>query len=160
MTVRDGVARNPSPLSEEEIRTRVRGWLDGYVDRSVLEQYALFMGKAQMLELGLKGLLTRRFDVPADKMERWTLGQTKNEMARRGLRPDFIKLLEGVVGHRNNMAHEFLVNSAITGSIANFSGRRLHGDLFRALYELEQIILIHDWCEENDAWLPRDPVAG
>ncbi|MEK9501626.1 hypothetical protein WI372_11600 [Gemmatimonadota bacterium DH-20] len=151
--MRDEAAPNPTPLSGEEIQARVHGSLAEYMGRSVLEQYALFMGKAQMLELGLKGLLTRRFDVPADDMERWTLGKTKNALAGRGLRSDFIELLEGVVGHRNSMAHEFLVSSAITRSIAKCSGRRLHGDLFRALYEVEQIILIHDWCEENDAWL-------
>ena len=142
-------------LSGEQIKKEVLAKLDQYEDRSVLEQYAIFMGKAQILEFGLKGLLARKFNVPLEDMELWTLGRTKNELRQRGLRPDFVGFLDSVVDHRNNMAHEFLVNTEITRSIANFSDRKLHGDLFRALYELEQIIIIYDWCEANDGWLPR-----
>ena len=142
-------------MSGEQIKDEVIAKLHEYKDRSVFEQYAIFMGKAQILELGLKGLLTRRFNVPTEDMERWTLGKTKNELRDRGLRPDFIGFLESVVEYRNNMAHEFLANNAITRSITKFSDHKLYGDLFRALYELEQIIIFHDWCEENDGWLPR-----
>ncbi|OJY84720.1 MAG: hypothetical protein BGP23_02430 [Lysobacterales bacterium 66-474] len=139
-------------LSQEEIQAQVFAKLDDYKDKSMLEQYAMFMGKAQLLEFALKGLLTRKYNVPPDDMERWTLGKTKNELKDRGLRVDFVSLLESLVGHRNNMAHEFLANNAITRSIANFSERKLYGDLFRAVYELEQIIILYDWCEEHDGW--------
>lgn len=142
-------------LSGEQIKAEVLAKLDQYKGRSVLEQYAIFMGKAQILEFGLKGLLARKFNVSHEAMGRWTLGRTKNELRDRGLRPDFIRFLESVVDHRNNMAHEFLVNTEITRSIANFSDRKVYGDLFRALYELEQIIILHDWCEVNNGWLPR-----
>ncbi len=141
-------------MSGEQIKADVLARLDQYKDRSVLEQYAIFMGKAQILEFGLKGLLARKFNVPHEEMERWTLGKTKNELKDKGLRPDFIVFLESVVDHRNNMAHEFLVNTEITRSIANFSDHKLYGDLFHALYEIEQIIILHDWCEANDGWLP------
>lgn len=142
-------------LSGEQIKAEVLAKLDQYKGRSVLEQYAIFMGKAQILEFGLKGLLARKFNVSHEAMGRWTLGRTKNELRDRGLRPDFIRFLESVVDHRNNMAHEFLVNTEITRSIANFSDRKVYGDLFRALYVLEQIIILHDWCEVNNGWLPR-----
>ena len=141
-------------LSGEQIKKEVLAKLDQYEDRSVLEQYAIFMGKAQILEFGLKGLLARKFNVPLEDMELWTLGRTRTELRQRGLRSDFIRFLDSVVDHRNNMAHEFLVNTEIVRSIANFSERKLNGDLFRALYEIEQIIILHDWCEENDGWLP------
>ena len=141
-------------LSGDQIKKDVFEKLDQYEDRSVLEQYAIFMGKAQILEFGLKGLLARKFNVPLEDMELWTLGRTKNELRQRGLRPDFVGFLDSVVDHRNNMAHEFLVNTEIARSIANFSERKLYGDLFRALYEIEQVIILHDWCEENDGWLP------
>lgn len=142
-------------MSGKQIEVEVFSKLDQYKDLSVFEQYAIFMGKAQMLELSLKGLLARKFNVSPEEMERWTLGKTKDELRKRGLRPDFIRLLESIVNHRNMMAHEFLVNKEITRSIANFSDRKLYGDLFRALYELEQIIILHEWCEVNDGWLPR-----
>ena len=141
-------------LSGDQIKKDVFEKLAQYKDRSVLEQYAIFMGKAQILEFGLKGLLARKFNVPLEDMELWTLGRTRTELRQRGLRSDFIRFLDSVVDHRNNMAHEFLVNTEIIRSIANFSERKLYGDLFRALYEIEQIIILHDWCEENNGWLP------
>jgi hypothetical protein len=55
-------------------------------------------------------------------------------------------------GKVSYIAHEFLVNNAITKSIANFSDRKLYGDLFRAIYELEQIIILYDRCEEHNGW--------
>ena len=141
-------------LSGDQIKKDVFEKLAQYKDRSVLEQYAIFMGKAQILEFGLKGLLARKFNVPLEDMELWTLGRTRTELRQRGLRSDFIQFLDSVVDHRNNMAHEFLVNTEIIRSIANFSERKLYGDLFRALYEIEQVIILHDWCEENNGWLP------
>lgn len=140
-------------MTENSIKARVNAKLAEYENRPLLEQYAIFMGKAQILEFGLKGLLMRRFNAPTDSVEHLTLGQTKNALRDRGLRPDFIRFLESVVEHRNNMAHEFLVNSLITQSIGEFSYRKLYGDLFRALYEIEQIIILYDWCEENDGWM-------
>jgi hypothetical protein len=119
---------------------------------SPLEQYAMFLGKAQVLEFGLKGLLTRKYGILLETMEEWTLGKVKSELKQKGLRPDFIAFLKSVVDHRNYMAHEFLVNNAITKSIANFSDRKLYGDLFRAIYELEKIIILFDWCEEHNGW--------
>lgn len=141
-------------LSGDQIKKDVFEKLAQYKDRSVLEQYAIFMGKAQILEFGLKGLLARKFNVPLEDMELWTLGRTRTELRQRGLRSDFIRFLDSVVDHRNNVAHEFLVNTEIIRSIANFSERKLYGDLFRALYEIEQVIILHDWCEENNGWLP------
>ncbi|MFQ2792183.1 hypothetical protein ACK302_16980, partial [Aeromonas caviae] len=73
-------------------------------------------------------------------------------MAQRRCSTIGISYLESVVNYRNDMAHEFLLNDAITQSMANFSGRKLYGDLFRAIYELEQIIILYDWCEENNGW--------
>ena len=141
-------------LSGDQIKKHVFEKLAQYKDRSVLEQYAIFMGKAQILEFGLKGLLARKFNVPLEDMELWTLGRTRTELRQRGLRSDFIRFLDSVVDHRNNMAHEFLVNTEIIRSIANFSERKLYGDLFRALYEIEQVISLDDWCEETNGWLP------
>jgi len=143
---------NDPSLSGDEIKELVQERLKPYENLSVLEQYAMFMGKAQILEFGLKGLLTRKYGAQSDSMEKWTLGRVKNELKQKGLRPDFIAFLASVVDHRNYIAHEFLINNAITKSIANFSDRKLYGDLFRAIYELEQIIILYDWCEEHNGW--------
>ena len=139
-------------LSAGDIEELVYAKLEGYKNQSVLEQYAMFMGKAQILEFGLKGLLSRMYGVPSESMKKWTLGTTKNELRDKGLRPDFIAYLESIVNYRNDMAHEFLLNNTITQSMANFSECKLYGDLFRAIYELEKIMILYDWCEENNGW--------
>lgn len=139
-------------LSADDMKDLVHAKLEGYKNLSELEQYAMFIGKAQILEFGLKGLLSRMYGIPSESMEKWTLGKTKNELRDKGLRPDFIAYLERVVIYRNDMAHEFLLNNAITQSMAKFSERKLYGDLFRAIYELEQIIILYDWCEEHNGW--------
>lgn len=139
-------------LSGEDIKKRVLKKFEEYKGLSHLENYAMFMGKAQLLEMALKSLLARKYRVPEETMEKWTMGRVKNELRDKGLRPDFITYLESVVEHRNYIAHEFLANNAITQSMANFSDRMLYGDLFRATYELEQIIILYDWCEEHNGW--------
>ena len=139
-------------LSAEEINNAVEKKIEGYEGLSFLEQYAMFMGKTQILEFGLKGLLARKYAVPFESMEKWTLGRVKNELSKKGLRPDFIAYLDSVVDYRNYIAHELLVNNAITMSLANFSNRKLYGDFFRALYELEHIIILYDWSEKHNAW--------
>lgn len=140
-------------FNADEISKAVNERLKDYDDKSLLEKFALFMGKAQILEMALKGLLERKFEMPISKTEKWTLGQVKNKLKEKGLREDFIVYLESVIEHRNYIAHDYLAYIAITKSIANFSDRKVVGDLFRATYELEQIILFYDWTEEYGSWI-------
>lgn len=112
----------------------------------------MFMGKAQILEFGLKGLLMRKYSVPLETMEKWTLGRVKNELEQNGLRPDFIALLNRVVEYRNYIAHELLANNALINSIIEMSPRMETEELWKGTYELEQIIILHDWCLKNDEW--------
>ncbi len=142
---------NPT-LSAEEIKNAVNEKLESYKGLNFLEQYAMFLGNAQILEFLLKGLLARKYEIPYELMEKWTLGRVKNELSRNGLRHDFIVYLGSVVDHRNYIAHDLLVNNAVTMSIASFSDRKLYGDLFRGIYELEQIIILYNWCEEHNSW--------
>jgi hypothetical protein len=72
------------------------------------------------------------------------LGRVKKELRDKGLHPDFIALIKSIVEHRNYIAHEFLANNAMTQSMANFSDRKLYGDLFRATFKLEPIIILYD----------------
>ena len=139
-------------LSGDEIKKLVQARLNRYEELSALEQYAMFMGKVQILEFGLKGLLARKYDVPTESMRKWTLGSVTKKLQTFGLRCDFTTYLSSVVKHRNYIAHHFLLNDAITSSLASFSDRKRCGALFRAIYELEQIILLYDWCEENGCW--------
>jgi hypothetical protein len=139
-------------LSEEEIRDMISEKLEGYKKLSFLEQYAMFMGKAQILEFVLKSLLSNKYEIESEIMERWTLGKLKNELAQKGLRSDFIDLLESIVQSRNYIAHELLANNALLNSLVELSPKIKGRDLWKATYELEQIIILHDWCVEHNAW--------
>jgi hypothetical protein len=86
-------------------------------------------------------------------METWTLGRVTRELKECGLRPDFIALLESVVKYRNHTAHELLVNDAMLKYVlAGDSGRLELRQLEKGVYELEQVVFLHDWCEEHNAW--------
>ena len=140
-------------LSCEEIAAGVAERLKKYESLSFLESFAMFMGKAQILELGLKGLLHRRFGKELQTMERWTLGKTAKALKEHGLRPDFIHLLESVVGYRNYIAHELLANEAILRSLlSGESGRFEVRQLEKGTYELEQLMFLYDWTEEHQGW--------
>lgn len=141
-----------SSLTAKDIENAVNERLESYKDLNFLEQYAMYLGNAQILEFLLKGLLARKYLIPYEFMEKWTLGKVKNELNQNGLRQDFIEYLGRVVDHRNYIAHDLLVNNAITMSIASFSDRKLYSELFRSIYELEQIIILYNWCEEHNGW--------
>ena len=65
-----------------------------------------------MLELGLKRLLASLFQYDQEAIERWTMGRTTRELKTRGLRSDYISLLEQLVDYRNFIAHEYLATDA------------------------------------------------
>lgn len=146
------MCNDPPALSGDDIQRLVNEKLDGYAGLNLLESFPLFMGKAQILEFGLKGILSRDYGITMESMERWTLGRIKNELEHRGIRADFIAYLQSVVKHRNHIAHELLADHALTQSLANFSPQHVEGDLFRGTYELEQVIVLYDWCEAHNGW--------
>ena len=140
-------------LQPEEIAAEVFKRLERYKDLNMHEQYAMFMGMAQILEFGLKNLLSHRSGIDVEKMKRWTMGTVRHKLAESGLRDDFIALLKGVVDHRNYIAHEFLANDTMIRAITGGDSGRLEiRNLEHAVYELEQIMFLHDWCVEHDAW--------
>jgi hypothetical protein len=144
-------------LKPAELQALIVSGLSSYRDKSSFECFALIMGKAQILEYGLKNLLARHCAVEQAQMEKWTLGVLARELKTRGLRSDYVTLLKEFVSHRNYMAHEMLVNNAIFRSMAaDISERFEFRQLQDPAYELERLLILHDWCEENDAWgFPR-----
>ena len=144
--------RTPPSLSQDDISREMRKRLKAYEKLNLLEHFAMFMGKAQILEFGLKSLLARRYGYDTDRMQRWTLGRVVNELEACSVRADYIGLLKDLVDHRNYIAHELLANDAMLRQIAGSSGRLETRVLERGVFGVEQAILLHDWCEEHDAW--------
>lgn len=140
-------------LTARDIERGVLKRLAKYKKLNLLEQFALFMGMAQVLEGSLKRLLANRYDYDFDQMERWTLGRVANELERSGLRGDYIFFLESVVKHRNYIAHEFLANEMmLTALLGTNTGRLEIRNLEKGIYELEQLMFLHDWTDRHDAW--------
>lgn len=47
---------------------------------------------------------------------------------------------------------ELLANEALLRSLLNKSTRLNVRELEKGIYEIEQLIFLHDWCEEHAAW--------
>jgi hypothetical protein len=148
----DSSTGKPS-LNAEEISEGIRDRLEKYKSFNILEHFAMFMGMAQVLEFGLKRLLSDRYGVELERIEKSTMGQTVRQLKDGGLRPDYIALLESVVEYRNYMAHEFLANDAMLRQLlGGGSGRLEIRNLEKGTIELEQAIFLYDWSNQHNAW--------
>jgi hypothetical protein len=115
------------------------------------------MGVSQILEIGLKNLLTDKFLYDQNKIEKWTMGRTCSELEQNKLRPDFIFLLKSVVEYRNYIAHELLANKLLMDTLLENKRPEVHYDkesrrLDKAIIELEQLFFLFSWTNENDGW--------
>lgn len=143
----------PEPsLTQDEIRAEVSRRLEKYEKLNLFEQFAMFMGLAQTLEIALKQLLHRRYGDDFDRLERATLGQVARQLRARGLRPDFLAFLDSVVGYRNHIAHALLANQMMLESLGAGDARFERRELEKGIYELEQLWFLYDWTEEHNAW--------
>jgi len=144
-------------LNQEQIAEATKERLKKYDGLNFFEEFSMFMGTAQILEFGLKKLLENKFEYSLDDMEKWTLGKIKTELEKNDLRKDFIILLKSVVDYRNYIAHELMANVGLMGALFkevlpkdHYS--KDHRLLHKAIYELEQLVFLFDWNNENDAW--------
>jgi len=139
-------------LDEAAIQAAMDAHLEMYKGLGTFERFAMFMGVAQLLELGLKNLLIRRFGVDPDSLEIATLGQVRGRLQDNGVRPDFIALLKNVVARRNHMAHRFMADAALTQAMFGKEARFETAELDKGILELANLAVIFEWTEANDAW--------
>lgn len=139
-------------LTPKEIQAETFRRLEKYEKCNLLEQFALFMGLAQILELQLKQFASRKYGIDLDSLDRHTLGQVANLLRTNSLRPDFLALLDSVVQHRNHIAHDLLASQSILVSLGAGSARFEIKILQRGLYELEQLCFLFEWTEQHNAW--------
>lgn len=147
----------PMQLNAQEISEGASKGLGKYENLKFFEQYAMYMGVVQLLELGLKELLEQKFGYDIEILEKHTLGVLKKELIKNELRSDFIELLGGVVESRNYIAHEILANESIlNGMLSNSS---IEGSftknkrfLWKAIHELEELCFLFDWTNKNNGW--------
>ena len=140
-------------LNAKQIQTAVFKRLVKYKKLNFFEQFAMYMGMAQLHELQLKRLLVSQFNFKFEDLDRWTMGRAARELKDKGLRQDYIQLLEPVVRSRNHIAHELLANELMLASILNGkTGRLNRKELELGIYELEQIMFLHEWTEKHGLW--------
>ncbi|HDL7749873.1 TPA: hypothetical protein PXP51_002242 [Yersinia enterocolitica] len=152
-------------LGGQEFQDKIISGLKIYEGKPFLERFGLFMGKAQLLEFGLKKILVSLpgYNLPEEKLERLTLGQTRVELEKLGLRTDYNGNLKSFKDQRNTMAHEFLANYAITQQLLDGAAliRPFERELAHASFVLEKLIILFDFINGADdvtAWLePKAP---
>lgn len=151
--MKSSAQKKTAPLDAKAIQKGVFKRLAKYKNLNFLEQFAMFMGMGQLLEASLKRLLAHRYKYDFDEMEKWTLGRVTHELERCGLRSDFVTLLKSVVKYRNHIAHELLANEIMLRALLGGKAGRLESrNLDKGIYELEQIMFLHDWTEKHNAW--------
>lgn len=126
--------------------------VNSYESFDLMQQFAMFMGKSQILEIVLKNVLARRYQYDLEKLERHTLGRLKVELEKCSVRPDFLAHLESLTELRNFVAHELLAAEMLLQEALGKTGRLNVKHLHKAIFELEQLLLIVEWQEQHDAW--------
>jgi hypothetical protein len=139
-------------LTREQIQAEMSKRMEKYKSLNIFEQFAMFMGLAQVFEISLKQLLNRKYGIEFESLEHATLGQVLGQLKDRGLRPDFIAFLESVVDYRNHIAHSLLANQIMLQSLGAGDARFERRELEKGIFELEQLWLLYEWTEEHDGW--------
>lgn len=151
-------------LGGQELQNKIFEGLKIYDGKPFIERFGLFMGKAQLLEFGLKKILVSLpgYLLPEKELERLSLGQTRIELEKLGLRTDYNDFLKSFTRQRNKMAHEFLANFTVTQQLLDGAAliHPFERELTHACFAVEQLIIIFDFINGADditAWL--EPVA-
>lgn len=147
-------------LGGQELQDKIFAGLEIYKGKPFIERFGLFMGKAQLLEFGLKKILVSLpgYNLPEKKLEKLSLGQTRVELEKLGLRTDYDADLKSFTDQRNTMAHEFLANYAITQQLLDGAAliHPFERELAHACSALEQLIILFDFINgagDVTAWL-------
>ncbi|MBT1688867.1 hypothetical protein [Dawidia soli] len=144
-------------LKQRDIERKVSKRLKKYKKLNYLGQFAMFMGTAQLLEIGLKNLLIARYGYKVEQIEKKTLGWTTAELEKNQLRTDFVKLLKSLVEKRNYVAHELLANEMIKETLLGGLKPKKHYSkdlrfLHKSILEVEQVMVLFNWTSRNDGW--------
>lgn len=138
-------------LIQEQLLKKIAENLSFIEKMSFLEQYAIFMGKAQLVELELSGLLIRKYNYDEEEIGKYTLGKIIGELQKHKLRPDFVELLKELLKYRNSLAHEFLGVTAMGNKLDGGDFEKLqYKELRYALVKVEEVVHVYDFLSENE----------
>ena len=98
-----GSMKKPT-LTPDMLEKKIHNSMKRYSKFNFLESYAVFMGKAQLVEFGLKRILRKRYRYGDRRLERMTLGVAIADLERLGMRKDFVWQARQLNRHRVKMA--------------------------------------------------------
>jgi hypothetical protein len=136
-------------LTGKQVAARVFRRMGRYDKLNFLESFAMFMGKAQLVEFALKSLLINKYGVEEEQIERWTLGQVIAALRERGCMQQFVGLLEELKERRNYIAHEILADDALMRKLVGSGGTFASRSVMKGLYCVETVIVVHDFLISN-----------
>ncbi len=113
----------------------------------------MFMGKIQLLEFGLKRLLTDYCDYDYEDVDEKTLGWVIHKLRKNRLRGDYLYLLDSLLLYRNYFAHDFLVDQTLMNFILKRKERgytKPLRQLSKAYLEVEQAIVVYDFLRKHN----------
>jgi len=141
--------RRDKTLTQKRLLRKIGRSMKRYNKLNFLECYAMFMGKAQLVEFALKKILLKRYRYGEKKRDKMTLGGAIAELERLGMRKDFVWQLRQLNKCRIKMAHGFLADHlhlvALDRRFAHLSRRPLQEALFR----VEETIHVFDFLNQN-----------
>lgn len=151
-----GQSKKENVITQSDFRRETLKGLKKYDRLSFFEHYAMYMGVSQLVEISLKNLLDQKFGIDTEKSEKWSLGTVSKKLKELGLRADFFLLLDPVIIDRNYITHDMLASDYFMNGLFRsgrqkiFTKDRRH--LYRATYELEQLVFLISWCNDNNGW--------
>jgi len=153
------VKKRIKPLTYKRLLNKIGNSLKRMDGLNFLESYAVFMGRAQLVEFALKKILIKRYRYGSRRLERMTLGGAISELERLGLRPDFVSLLRELNEHRIEMAHEFLNDHMHLSAIDRMFGPVSLKPLRHALWKVQEAIHVFDYLNQNKILYKRQRIA-
>jgi hypothetical protein len=132
--------RRSKPPATSQVLKKPAASLKG---RNFLEQYAIFMGRAQIVEMALKRILMKRYKYGEKRLNTMTLGAAIYELKSRGFDPRFTSILDELNKYRVSMVHEFLATDALITSLVGKNGLSWK-PLRHAHFSAELAIQYHD----------------
>lgn len=144
-------------LTQEDINEEVKQRLKKYNNLNFFERFALYMGVIQLLEFELKKLLVDKFKYKFETIEEWPMGRVYTELKKKKLRPDFLLILKNTKDNRNYITHEMVANRIVFLDVMRGKIPENHYDkesrrLDKFIIELEQLIIVFNWLNENNGW--------
>ena len=123
-----------------------------YLDNlNTQEQYAVFLGKVQIIELGLQKVLVSHYSYNENKIETFTLGQLIGSLEKSNAQKVFIELLKELNDRRKYIVHHLFKDQAIMLNlmgkekrIKDFLQRKEEKMLFHGFVAVENIIYLYD----------------